>query len=196
MDRIDSDLKNYLSGALKGLGGADRQKAEYPSTEDFYLFITDQLGGEALDKMVSHLKNHPADQTLVLKARNLLSNEKAAEEGKVPYTAIQRAKSLMGGKAGLTCPHCGKPITPFNKPARNQFLWNVVWLFSGVIAFALSFVFRQYFLQFLVLTLLFGVKWMVDQKAAKTQILIYKALKEEERGANHSRDLHRTSSRL
>lgn len=195
-DRIDSDLKNYLSGERKGLQEGDRQKTGYPSTEELYLFITDQLDGAALDRMITHLKNHPADQALVSKARGLLSDEVTAEGQKVPYETIQRAKSLMGEKAKLTCPHCGKPITPFKKPAQKQLFWNTVWLSLGVIAFALSFVFRQYFLQFLALTLLFGVKWIVDQKAAKTQILIYKALKEEEHGANHSRDLHRTSSRL
>ena len=52
-------------------------------------------------------------------------------------------------------------------------------------SFALSFVFRRYFMQFLVVTVLAGVKWVVEMRASKTQIMIYRALAEEPQEHTH-----------
>ncbi len=96
----------------------------------------------------------------------------------------------------IACPHCGKKITSFKKPLSRQYLWNALWLVTAAAGLGLSFVFKRYFLQFLVVSLLAGFKWIVDQKAMKTQILIYKALKEESESPSRSRDLHQHSTRL
>ena len=109
----------------------------------------------------------------------------------VPPGLVQKAKDLMGASSpSAACPHCGKPITPFKKPPRAQ-KWNALWLGTAVLAFALSFVFPLYFMQFLAAALFCGFKWAIERRALKTQILIYKALSETE----HHR-LHQHSSRL
>jgi len=46
-------------------------------------------------------------------------------------------------------------------------------------SFALSFVLRRYFMQCLAVSVLCGVKAVVEMRALKTQVLIYKALSEE-----------------
>ena len=111
-----------------------------------------------------------------------------------PEDAVNKAKRLMASPS-FNCPHCGKPITPFKKPIKRQAFLNILWLCLGVGAFLLSFVFPRYFFQYLVVALLFGIKWVIDQKSAKTQILIYKALKEED-SSGRLKDLHRTETHL
>ena len=123
--------------------------------------------------------------------RKHIEEEVAAE--KVPEAALRKAKDLM--KGGMVCPHCGKPITPFKKPLTRQMLWNGLWLGLAVTMFLASFLFRPYFFQFLVLTLLFGFKWILERRSMKTQILIYKAL-QEEGGGSRLKDLHQHASRL
>ena len=98
---------------------------------------------------------------------------------KVPTALLNRVKKFKLQGPGPLCPHCGKPITSFKKPLAGQRLWNIAWASSAALSFLLSFLFHRYFFQFVALTVLFGVKWIVDQRATKTQILIYKALQEE-----------------
>lgn len=112
--------------------------------------------------------------------KNYLSKTREVRDIKVPQRALKGAKNLMGSQRSAACPHCGKAITPFKKPVFAQALWNGLWLAGMLVSFLLSFVFGRFFLQFLAATLLFGVKWIVDQKAMRTQILIYKALQEEQ----------------
>ena len=194
MDSVEVKLKEYFEKERQRLGGGRRELC--PATEDFCHFIMDELKGEALQKMLSHLRSCAEDQALVIKARGLLGEEAAAPEQKVPPGLIQTTKDLFRKTSQLSCPHCGKAITPFKKSPQKQSRLKWVWLALALTSFLLSFVFRGYFFQCLVLALLFGVKWIVDQKAARTQILIYKALKEGEDKAVGSKDLHRISSHL
>jgi hypothetical protein len=55
------------------------------------------------------------------------------------------------------------------------------WLIGAAIAFALSFVFSRYFLQFLILTLLLGIKWIASSGGSKNVIMIYEALRHREK---------------
>ena len=111
---------------------------------------------------------------------------------KAPADLIDKAKRLMPSSPKLACPHCGKPITPFKKPLSSQRWKNIFWLVSAAASFAMSFAMHRFFYQFLAATLLFGFKWIVEQRATKTQIMIYKALSDN---PEHQR-LHRHSSRL
>ncbi|MBL7073444.1 MAG: zf-HC2 domain-containing protein [Candidatus Omnitrophica bacterium] len=52
-----------------------------------------------------------------------------------------------------------------------------LWLTACVISLSLSFVFSNYFIQFLTASLLLGIKWIIDSKTTKTLIMIHKTLK-------------------
>ena len=131
------------------------------------------------------LKNYLAKTAT---ARELYTRHAESEAQKVPSAALIQAKDLMNPSRRFACPHCGKAITPFKKPLSTQRIWNAVWLAGFALCFLLSFVFSRFFLQFLAAAVLLGVKWIVDQKVTRTQILIYKALKESEEKI-HSRDV-------
>jgi hypothetical protein len=103
-----------------------------------------------------------------------------AENAVVPAAWVAEAKALGLKKNRLKCPHCGRGITPFKKPVKAQMYWNLLWLIFALVSFSLSFLFKAVFIQFLVLTVIFSLKLMVNQRAMRTQLLIYKALKEGE----------------
>ncbi len=52
-----------------------------------------------------------------------------------------------------------------------------VYLVLAIITFVLSFTLPRYFIQFLVATLIFGVKWVVDSKTQKMLVMIHEAWK-------------------
>ena len=52
-----------------------------------------------------------------------------------------------------------------------------IYLVLAIISFAFSFIAPRYFIQFLVATLLFGIKWIVDAKSTKMLVMIYEAWK-------------------
>lgn len=52
-----------------------------------------------------------------------------------------------------------------------------LYLILAIISFAFSFIMPRYFIQFLVATLLFGIKWIVDAKSTKMLVMIYEAWK-------------------
>ena len=211
MDKIDLALKDFLekggfaSSAVKASAPACRTgrdlrgsaapnralSAEYPSIEDLCRFIHDELDSVELERILNYLKIHPEDQELVAQARGLLSRMQEADSQSAPAVAVRRAQGLMGQTTTLKCPHCGKPITPFKQPFKRQWLWNGLWLMLAILSFSLSFFVPRYFFQCLAAALLFGIKWIVEHRAQKTKILIYKALQREE-----YQSLHRISSHL
>ena len=111
-----------------------------------------------------------------------------AETENVPADLIARVKSLVPGTQRLACPHCGKSITPFKSPLTKQRIKNAIWAFLAFVCFGGSFLAPKYFFQFLAAFLFFGFRWIVDQRATKTQIFVYKALRDSEAPEFKGRD--------
>ena len=114
------------------------------------------------------------------------------KDEEVSKKLLDRVKKFKLQAPGPLCPHCGKAITPFKKPLAAQRFWNIVWILAALASFGLSFIVPRYFLQLVAAAVLFGVKCLIDQRATKTQVLIYKALQEE----SESFHRHQTPSRL
>ena len=194
MELLEKQIKEYLKkeiGALQVSGA----RPLIPDAEEYYKFIMGKLEGKALSVFLDFLRNDKFAQEIVKKARVLALNEREADNEKVPGDWIKEAKNLLPKAPGIHCPHCGKGITPFKKSVGSQQILNFLWLGVAVVSFGASFYYKHYFYQFLALALFFGIKWIVDRRAARTQVLIYKALKEEG-SLDNSRDLHKHSSRL
>lgn len=68
-------------------------------------------------------------------------------------------------------------VMAFKKGKANIMKKINIYLVLACISFILSFVFPQYFLQFLTATLLLGIKWVADSKSTKMLIMIYEAWK-------------------
>ena len=194
MDKIDGLIKNYLESRKTGVSG-QREDAVYPRSEILYAYLTDKLEGAELQRMLDFLKNNPKAQELIVKARETMESESGWENEKVSGDLLRRAQGLMPSqRTAGSCPHCGKSITPFKKPLNAQRWMNALWLLLAAASFALSFVFRHYFMQFLAASVLAGMKGIVEMRATKTQILIYKAISGD--GSSEEQRLHQHSSRL
>ena len=55
------------------------------------------------------------------------------------------------------------------------------WLFGAVFLFALSFVFKRYFVQFLVAAAILGFKWVMEGEGARRAIMIFKGIEPKEK---------------
>lgn len=63
----------------------------------------------------------------------------------------------------------------------NTLLWlkKNYWLLGSLLTLITSFLFPEYFLQFLTACILMGAKWIIDSKNTKTLIMINEAWKRE-----------------
>ncbi len=68
-------------------------------------------------------------------------------------------------------------VKGFKKRKANFMKKLNIYLILAVISFLLSFAVREYFIQFLVATLLLGIKWIVDAKSTRMLVMIYEAWK-------------------
>ncbi len=55
------------------------------------------------------------------------------------------------------------------------------WLFAAILLFALSFVVKRYFVQFLVAAAILGFKWVMEGEGAKRAIMIFKGVHPQEK---------------
>ena len=194
VDKIEALIKKYLENKVNPTGGT-REDADYPTPLDLYRYVHQQLIGSEFERMLSFLRHNKDGQELVLRAREIMQDDEEWKKESVRPELIQDAKALMGKKTKeVHCPHCGKKITPFKTPPLSQKWRNLAWLFLAVASLGMSFIFRRYFIQCLVVTTLAGVKCIVEMRATKTQILIYKALSDQDPSEQHR--LHTHSSHL
>jgi anti-sigma factor RsiW len=169
MSRTDEVIKAYFerTGPLPGRGV---RPGAYPGPEDLAAFIDDRLKDAELERMLAYLQSNPEAQALVRTLRGLLSSLEGSNAEKVPQALLDRAKGLGSGR----------------RPAPKRSLWPL-WTVLSIAALAGSFLVPHYYVQFVAAGVLLGVKAIVDQKAAKTQIFIYKALEDAEKSHLHGR---------
>ena len=185
MDKIELLIKKYLENQSNRLTGV-RKNVNYPTPLDLYHYLNEELEGAELERMLGFLRNNEEGQQLVIRARQIMQSEGEWEKEKITPDMVHKAKALMDPKTkSVPCPHCGKPITPFKKPLSSQQWANFAWLVLALVSLGLSFIFRHYFIQFLVVTALAGMKCIVEMRATKTQILIYKALSDDKGSEKH-----------
>ena len=73
------------------------------------------------------------------------------------------------------------------KKKGTKWLKKNIWLIGAGVTFLISFAVPRYFLQFLILTLLMGIKWIFSGGSTKTVVMIYDALKRKNKEETHSR---------
>ena len=91
------------------------------------------------------------------------------------YESVEDAgakKSILRQKLRIDA----EPAEASTKKGRLKFMKKInIYLILAIISFTLSFAIQRYFLQFLVATLLLGIKWVADSKSTKMLIMIYEA---------------------
>lgn len=190
MDDIDRMLAGHF-------GGQKPPARSAPLTdEEVRLFVENRLDGERLESVLARLASSADDRALVSAARKRLAGASEAGNERVHESLLRAASGSVPARAGASsCPHCGGAITPFKKSPARQKLTIGLWAAVSLAGLGASFVFPRYFVQCLVVCVLAGVKAIVDQRALKTQILVYRAL-EEPFDAPKRGHLHRDDARL
>ena len=114
------------------------------------------------------IKTHPKESELA----DYLSNTLTGEDRKRAEDHIACCNDCLDNAVSAY-----ESVKTFKKRKAGVMKKINVYLILAVISFGLSFVFRDYFVQFLTATLLLGIKWITDAKSTKMLIMIYEAWK-------------------
>ena len=94
------------------------------------------------------------------------------------------------------CPYCLDLVVVAKKAVDaaekgfnlKSILLKQKWLILGLVSLVLSFVFSRYFLQFLVATLILGIKWAVGSDGAKNLVMIFRSMHSHEEPRKQDRE--------
>jgi len=163
-----SVLFDYLTGRL-----TDAKKNDYEKHLSECMSCLEQLDF-ATDTLLSEVSyaDIPAKE-LMAKIRSRLGI------GASPNTFVKkhncRACTKEIDRTFIFCPHCGLRQGADTNIA--SYVKKNIWLFTCLFVFILSFIFKKYFMQFLILSTVFGLRWALDSINSKTLIMIYDAWK-------------------
>ncbi len=73
---------------------------------------------------------------------------------------------------------------PRPSPVLAGLIKRNVWLIAFMSSFAASFFLPRFFLQFLILSVIFGLKWVFDKASTRTLVMIYHAWKRRDRNTD------------
>lgn len=167
MDKEDQLLREYLKSKRE----SQSLDSKAPSVEQYYRYLTGETNESETLWMEQYLVAHKEAQNLILHARELLEKRENSDKSRVPSELLNSVK---------------KP-----SKASKSASWAVFYYSLSGISFILSFLVHRYYMQFLVLALLFGLKAILDQRAHRTQVLVYKALQNQGEVKNSQREKNR-----
>ncbi len=130
-----------------------------PSEEMWQRFFDNDLTEGESEQMSAYLLQDKDAREFALKTRKILE-ESGSASMRAPKEWVTAAKKMAATK-------------DLKPKKRNLYL---VWYGVAAVAFCMSFLMPRYYMQYLVLTVLAGIKAIADQRQAKMQILIYQAL--------------------
>ena len=125
------------------------------------------MGGFMTDTKIE-TKIHPSETELA----DYLSDSLSAEERGRLENHIAACEECL---ERIVSAH--ESVKMFKKRKVNIMKKINLYLVLALVSFVLSFTVPRYFVQFLVATLLLGIKWIVDSKSTKMLIMIYEAWK-------------------
>jgi len=159
MDKIEKLIKGYLKDKLD-LDKADKT-FDCPNEEVLIGYLKGALDKEANQLVEHHLTGcgYCLSQ-LSLAYQSQLSDKQGSFEP-VPQELVNKTKSSLG-----------IPITNNLKRGKTKVKKANLFLAGAIVPFALSFIFPKYFIQFLVVTLVLGIRWAFESESGRTMIMI------------------------
>ena len=155
MDITDRLIKKYLTD--KKAATEPRRSRDCPSEAALNAYMEGSISKAENEKITQHISQCLFCLELIEQASR---QDMSIREPGPSKETIRRAIEIAKGQ-NLIKPHYR--------------LKKHLWLIGTIISFGLSFVFSRYFLQFLILALILGIKWAVLDITAngKTSIMIY-----------------------
>ena len=156
---LDNTIKNYYK---KG-PNLPAQGDNCPSGNDLIAYAMKTADEFAEQDVGAHVGVCTACSELVTDIRLYDRCKHLVVKERISMKALNRAKMLN--------PRCGKERGYMNNLKKN------VWLIISLAALAASFFVCRYFLQLLIVSVIFGVKWIFDTGSTKTLIMVHNAWK-------------------
>jgi len=160
MDKIERLIKKYLKGKL-GLGRADKT-LDCPNEQILLGYLN-----RTLDKEESQfVEHHVAGCGFCLSQLNLAFQSQLMNKEEsfkpVPQELIDKTKSFLNLQG----------IANNAKKTRAKIKKANLFLAGAIIPFILSFIFPKYFIQFLVVTLVLGIRWAFESEGGRTMVMV------------------------
>jgi len=176
MDRVDEILRKLLAEK----GSKARTGAVCPSDQELIQLGSGTLPLDVRDKLVDHTADCP-DCTARLGAILALDEAPSRPEStdNVSKTRTQSMDRLPNVDPKSRLP--GESTAQRWNAFKTQ-LAKHAWLVVSIAFLGLSFFVPRYFVQFIVLTILFGLKWVFDTATTRQMIMIYEAWKDKKEG--------------
>lgn len=135
----------------------EKKTSECLSEEILSRYLERKLTDEQKDAVEAHI----ADCTYCLDQLEMAQRaQKESKNVQIRPELIKKAKAISGER---------------KMTRKSNWFKKSIWLILCLISFALSFFVSKFFVQFLVLAIIFGVKWIFDTGSTKTLIMIYDA---------------------
>lgn len=160
----DKELDNMLASYFSKRVEVPQRGAECPPVDELAKYASGGLDAERLYRIGSHVKNCKFCSELVEGALLYSAYEKNINVGAVPHKIKEKAKTL-------------DPLYKTKGRKTMQYLKRHGWLILSLASLAVSFFVPRFFLQFMILAVIFGMKWVFNRESTRALIMIYNAWK-------------------
>ena len=158
MDKIERLIKEYLRRNL-----SKTEKTDLCLSEQVLMdYFERKLGREDCQNIESHLASCGfclSQLSLVFEAHDV---HKGGKSEKAPVELIKKAQALLKTDKRLN----------HKKTMRKKRITKNLFLVGAIIFFIVSFLIPRYFCQFLVATLILGMRWAFESEGGRTLIMV------------------------
>lgn len=162
-EKMEDILKTYFS-RQRDIPG---KTPNCPSIETLGKYVSGELEPDELYNISNHTKGCKFCNELIEGALLHSAYGKQIKLDSVPEKIKNRAKSL-------------NPAYSPKERKKMDFFKKNIWLMFSLITLTLSFFISRYFMQFLILSVIFGLKWIFDRASTRVLIMIYNAWKKHD----------------
>lgn len=170
MEKDDKMLRQYLQKKLKS--AKTGKSKDCPGTELLLSYLAGPLGEGASLELEKHLSRCPFCLEQLSIASDAL-NQTKKNFAPVPEKTINKTNKRLEAYLKNT------PKKRKRKKTRQKFYFMAMLVF-----FILSFLLSEYFAQFLVGTLILGIRWSLEGKSGQTLIMVLDSLRKQSQNKN------------
>ena len=166
-DKIDSVLNEYFSGQRH----APARGANCPQVEVLCDYASGSLDAGKLYSVGDHVKNCAFCNELI--------------EGALLYSSY--GEHIKLGSVSERTRNKAKSIHPGYKTKERKIMGHIkrnTWGILSFVSLAASFFLPRHFLQFLILAVILGLKWVFNKESTRTLIMVYNAWKRHDKNSD------------
>jgi hypothetical protein len=170
-EKLDTMLKNYFSKTID----LPEKASACPSVDILSKYVSGELEAAMLHDVSGHVKGCKFCNELIEGALLYSAYAKNINVGAVPDKVKNRAKSL-------------NPVFKTKEHRIMHFLKRNIWIILSLASLTMSFFVSRYFFQFLILAVIFGLKWVFNRESVRTIVTIYNAWKRHDKESDKELD--------